>query len=163
MTSTRLRPRALENPRLYWALPVVAIALVAGAILLVRHLNEPDTLSEKVAGLILDATPHKSCLGGAASRTTVRASERPDLFPDLIPAARSAQVVACEHLGAVSVVLEFGSRGELERAFARSSSARSSGWCVVGAGAFSGRFLDRPADLARFCRELHGTVRPPAR
>jgi hypothetical protein len=105
-------------------------------------------------------TPNPHCLDGHASTETVRAADRPDLYPDLLPAARSAHIVACEHLGAVSVVVEFGSRAELERALGRSRSARSRAWCEVGAGAFDGNYLDRPTDLARYCRELRGTLQP---
>jgi hypothetical protein len=134
--------------------------LVVGVIVLAVHLSGPHTLPEKLGDLIVHVTPNPHCLDGQASIETVRAADRPDLYPDLLPAARSAHMVACEHLGAVSLVVEFRSRAELERALGRSRSARRRAWCEVGAGAFDGKFLDRPTDLARFCRELHGTLRP---
>ena len=139
----------------YWGLPVAAILVVAGVIALVRHLNEPTTLQERVAALVGDP----SCLGGGATRERVRAAERPDLYPDLLPQARSVVIVACDYGGPVSIVVEFHSAAALQRAFAHSRTARRSRWCVVGEGAFDGNTLDHRGDLARFCSRVHGTVR----
>jgi hypothetical protein len=138
---------------------VVAIALLVGAVSLARHLEAPETLSEKLGGLMLDEA-HHSCLNGEASRTGVSAVERPDLYPDLLPRARSAENVACDYGGEVSTVLHFNDRAALDSAFRRSRSARTSGWCVVGSSAFDGAFLDHPWSLRRYCAQLRGTVRP---
>jgi hypothetical protein len=132
--------------------------LVAGSIFLVHHLNEPQTLSEKLGALMLDEA-HHSCLNGQASRERVSAAERPDLYPDLLPRARSAENVACEYGGEVSTLMHFQDRAALERAFRRSRSARASGWCLVGASAFDGAFLDHRSSLRRYCARLGGTVR----
>jgi hypothetical protein len=144
---------------LYWGALVVGAVLVVGAILLVHHLNEPRTLSEKLGALMLDEA-HHSCLNGQVSRTRVSAAERPDLYPDLLPRARSAENVACEYGGEVSTLVHFDDRAALESAFRRSRSARGSGWCVVGASAFDGAFLDHRWSLRSYCARLHGAVRP---
>jgi hypothetical protein len=104
---------------------------------------------------------HAGCLGGEATQTHIRASDRRDLYPDLLPRAGSITVVSCERAGPVSIVLEFGSRAALGRAFASSHTARRRAWCFTGAGAFDdpGAY-DSPGigDIRRFCRRLHGRV-----
>ena len=151
--------RLVGRPAFYWSALLVGVALTVGAVLLVRHLNEPQTLSEKLGALML-AEAHHSCLNGQASRTAVSAAERPDLYPDLLPRARSAENVACDDGGEVSTVLHFEDRAALESAFRRSRSAQTSGWCVVGPSAFDGAFLDHRWSLRRYCARLRGTVRP---
>jgi hypothetical protein len=128
---------------------VPLVVLAATAVLVVREVDKTETLPEKLGGLIVNATPGRSCIGREASLERVSASDRPDLYPDLLPYARSAEVVSCDDLGAVSVVVEFSSNTELQRALARSRSARDSAWCVVGAAAFSGRSLDHPGQDLR--------------
>jgi hypothetical protein len=138
---------------------VAGALLVVGAVLLVHHLNEPRTLSEKLGALML-AEAHHSCLNGQASHKRVRAAERPDLYPDLLPRALSAEMVACDYGGEISTVLHFDDRAALGSAFRRSQSAKKSGWCVIGASAFDGAFLDHRWSLRRYCARLRGTVRP---
>lgn len=151
--------RRLQQPGFYWSALVAGAVLIAGAILLVHHLNEPHTLSEKLGALMLDEA-HHSCLNGEVSRTRVSAAERPDLYPDLLPHARSAENLACDYGGEVSTLMRFDDRAALETAFRRSRSARTSGWCVVGSSAFDGAFLDHRWSLRRYCARLGGTVRP---
>ena len=151
--------RRLREHGFYWGALVAGAVLVAGAILLVHHLNEPRTLSEKLGALMFDEAG-RSCLNGQVSRERVRAAERPDLYPDLLPRARSAENLACDHGGEVSTVMHFEDRTALERAFRGSRSARTSGWCVVGSSAFDGAFLDHRWSLRRYCARLGGTVRP---
>jgi len=159
VASTTTRRRLRERAGFYWSALVVGAVLVAGSILLVHHLNEPGTLSEKLGGLMLDEA-HHSCLNGQVSHERVSAAARPDLYPDLLPRARSAENVACEYGGEVSTLMHFQDRAALESAFRRSRSARTSGWCLVGASAFDGAFLDHRWSLRRYCARLGGTVRP---
>jgi len=143
----------------YWSAIVVAVALIFGAASLVRHLNEPKTLPGKLGALMLDEA-HHSCLNGEVSRESVSSAERPDLYPDLLPRARSAENMACDDGGEVLTLLHFDDRAALENAFRRSRSANTSGWCVVGSSAFDGAFLDHRRSLRRYCAHVHGTVRP---
>lgn len=140
----------------------MTLLILAGggiAVLAFRPSSGSHTLAQRVGQMIVASTPERSCIGGKASIRTLRASERPDLYPDLLPSTKSAQIVSCEDLGAVSVVVEFRSRVALKQAFARSRSARASSWCLVGTGAFDGPTLNHRTDLATYCRTLHGTVR----
>jgi hypothetical protein len=148
----------VRRPAFYCSAVVVGVALVVGALVLVHHLNEPETLSEKLGALMLQ-TAHHSCLNGKASHERLTATERPDLYPDLLPRVRSAEIVACEYGGEVSIVLHFKDRRALRRALSRSRSAKTSGWCVVDASAFDGALFDRASSLRRYCARLHGTVR----
>jgi hypothetical protein len=145
--------------RTLWIALIVGVAGVVGAILLMRGLDTPQTLSEKLGDLML-VEGHHSCLNGQASRERFTAAERPDLYPDLLPRARSVENVSCEYGGEVSTMVHFENRHELQRAFRRSSSAKSSGWCVVDASAFDGAYLDHPWSLRYYCNRLHGTLRP---
>lgn len=101
-----------------------------------------------------------SCLGGKASIKSVTAKQRRDVYPDLLSRARSAEIVACDYLGAASTVVHFTDRASLMRAFRGSKSAKDSGWCFVGSSAFDGAFLDHRSSLRRFCVRLHGELRP---
>jgi hypothetical protein len=145
--------------RTRWAALIVGVAGVVGAILVVRALDAPHTLSEKLGDLML-VEAHHSCLDGKPSFDRFTAKERPDLYPDLLPRARSVENVACDYGGEVSTIVHFGNRHALRRAFRRSSSAKSSGWCVVDATAFDGAYLDHPWSLRYYCKRLHGELRP---
>lgn len=138
-------------------LAVLFIAIAVGTILYVS--SGPQALPDKLSDWIADDEP--SCLGGKPKVERLPPSERPDLFPDLLPHARTLAVVACEEGGPVTIVLSFGTRHAMNRAFAASKSARRDTWCLVGGQAFSGETLD-PGELADFCRRLHGTVRAAA-
>jgi hypothetical protein len=148
--------------RTFWIALVVGVAGVVGAILLVRALDAPQTLSEKLGDLML-VEAHHSCLDGKPSFDRFTAKERPDLYPDLLPRARSVDNVSCEDLGEVSTMVHFENRHVLQRAFRLSSSAKSSGWCVVDATAFDGAYLDHPWSLRYYCHRLHGELRPGPR
>jgi hypothetical protein len=67
---------------------IVGAAVIVGAILLVRGATGPPTLAERLGQLMLEEG-HHSCLNGQASRERFTAAERPDLYPDLLPRARS--------------------------------------------------------------------------
>src|SRR4051812_22898270 len=138
---------------------IVGAAVIVGAILIVRAVTGPQTLAERLGELML-VESHHSCLNGQASRERFTAAERPDLYPDLLPRARSVEMVSCEYGGEVSTMVHFEDRRTLQRAFRRSSKAKSSGWCVLGASAFDGAYLDHPWSLRYYCNRLHGTVRP---
>jgi hypothetical protein len=132
-------------------------AIIAGVVLYLssRQQSLPDKLSDWIA----EREP--SCLGGKPHVERSRPSDRPDLFPDLLPHARSLAVVACDYGGPVTIVLGFASPRDMTRAFAGSTSARGDIWCLKGREAFSGKTLD-PGQLPDFCRRLHGAVRPAA-
>jgi hypothetical protein len=147
------------SPPVYWTALLVAAVIAVGAILIVRS-DGPQTLSEKLGDLIVGEAVNHSCIGHKASLQNVTATKRPDLYPDLLPRARSAELVACEDIGAVSVVLHFRDRVSLARAFRHSKSGKESGWCLVGSSAFDGALLDHRSSLRRYCARLHGTVRP---
>ena len=138
---------------------VIAGVLAVGAVVLVGELSGPDTVAEKLGGLMFDEG-HRSCLNGHATIERFAAAERPDLYPDLLPRAKTVENVACDYGGEVSTLVHFKDRAALDAAFRRSKSARNSGWCVVGSSAFDGAYLDHPWSLRRYCMRLHGTVRP---
>jgi hypothetical protein len=144
---------------LYAGALIVGAAVIVGTILLVRGIAGPPTLAERLGQLML-VEGHHSCLNGQASRERLTAAERPDLYPDLLPRARSVENVSCDYGGEVSTMVHFEDRRALQRAFRRSSSAKASRWCVVDATAFDGAYLDHPWSLRYYCTRLHGTVRP---
>src|SRR4051794_16922228 len=125
------------------------VALGTGAVLYFS--SRPQSLPAKLADWI--AEREHTCLGGKPRIQRSLPSERPDLYPDLLPHAESLAVVACEEGGPVTIVLRFGSHAELARAFAGSTSARRSEWCFSGREAFDGSTLDR-GQLPDFCRRL---------
>lgn len=153
----QLRNR-LNRRRAYGGLLLIAVVAAVTTILLVRS-DGPPTLAHQLGILIVNEANH-SCIGGEASLQSVTAAERPDLYHDLLSRAQSAELVSCDDLGAVSIVLHFKSRARLVRAFQNSRSARTSGWCVVGSSAFNGALLDHRSSLRRYCARLHGTLRP---
>jgi hypothetical protein len=129
------------------------VVFAAGATL--YFTSRPQSLPAKLADWIAEREP--SCEGGKPKIDRSEPSARPDLYPDLLPHAESLAVVACQDLGPVTIVLKFGSRGELTRAFANSTSARRSRWCFTGKEAFDGGSLNR-GQLEMFCERLHGTI-----
>jgi len=144
-----------RRARLLLVVAAAAVAAVAVGAILSRN-SRPQDLPAKLGDWIVQRDP--SCLDGKPEIKRSRPSARPDLYPDLLPHAESLSVVACEYLGPVTVVLKFGSRAELTRAFAASKDARSSKWCFTGREAFDGSTLD-PGELETFCRRLRGTIR----
>jgi hypothetical protein len=144
---------------LYTGALILAAAVIAGTIFLLRGITAPPTLAEHLGQLML-VEGHHSCLNGQASREHFTAAERPDLYPDLLPRARSVENVSCEYGGEISTMVHFNDRRALQRAFRRSNSAKTSGWCIVDTSAFNGGYLDHPWSLRYYCNRLHGTVRP---
>jgi hypothetical protein len=157
MSSPAVHSRWFERPRARWAVIGGALAVI-GLLLLIHHLNQPHTLPEKVAALFDEADPDANCLGGEPEQKRISASERPDLYPDLLAKAQSTTIVSCEFVGPVTIVVEFHSRGDLERAFAGSRSAGNRTWCITGAGAFDEVTVNHEG-IAWFCQRLHGSIR----
>jgi hypothetical protein len=150
------RRGALERPLIYVVTAVATLALIAGGVALVSYIRSPKTVPDK-----LDSWIHHDAGSCLMKREPVSAASRPDIYPDLLSRADSGVMVACDFGGPFTVVLGFGSRERLERAFAHSRSAAHSGWCIAGDEAFDGRWLD-PGELRRFCGRLGGSLRPRA-
>lgn len=137
---------------------VGATIAIAGVLLLVHLLTAPRTVTGKLVSWIGDAAQH-TCLGGDPSHKRITAAERPDVYPDLLGRARSAEMISCDYLGESALVVYFSSPTAAKLAFAHSRSALTNRWCVVGSTAFNGDGLSR-RHFRRFCRKLGGTVRP---
>jgi hypothetical protein len=150
--------RGVRRRALYSVALLAAAATGVGTILVV-HSDRRQPLSEKLGALIVDEAVNHSCVGGRARIQRVTAEQASDLYHDLLPRARFAEIVACDDTGAVSIVVHFNDRASLVRAFRHSKNARDSGWCFVGSSAFDGGLLDHPSSLSRFCTRLHGKLR----